>query len=216
MSQKISLKEAERKVFTSTYNDGMWDIFLGAFFLMFAIAPLLSNRLGDFWSSVIFLPFWGLVYLVILLVRRYVVRPRTGIVIFGQRRIARLMKFNLVMLGINTVAMVLGLAVALSFTNLPSQAPTMILGLIFLIGFSLAAYFLDFSRFYLYGLLTGTAPLVGEWLYRNLGATHHGFPVTFGFVAGLMVLSGLVIFVRFLRDNPVLHSEGVLDERNAA
>lgn len=58
MSQQISLKEAERKAFRSKYNDGLWDILLGCFFLMFAVAPYLSPTLGDFWSSVAFVPFW--------------------------------------------------------------------------------------------------------------------------------------------------------------
>ena len=56
MSQKISLREAERKAFRSRYNDGLWDILLGCFFLMFVIAPYLSASLGDFWSSAVFLP----------------------------------------------------------------------------------------------------------------------------------------------------------------
>ena len=216
MTEKISLKKAEQKVFTSTFNDGLWDIFLGCFFLLFALAPLLSTRLGDFWSSAVFAPFWGLMYLAIWLVRRYIVRPRLGRVKFSQQRVARLMKLSRVMLIINIVALALCLIVALSFSRLPSQTPTVILALILLIGFSLAAYFLDFSRLYLYGLLVGAAPFVGEWLYINLGATHHGFPITFGIAAGLMMLTGLVIFVRFLRNNPVVHSEGGLDEHSAA
>ena len=57
MTAEISLKEAERKVFKATFQDGMWDIFIGCIVLQFAIAPLLSSKLGDFWSSVIFLPF---------------------------------------------------------------------------------------------------------------------------------------------------------------
>ena len=54
MSQPISLKEAERKVFQSTANDGLWDIFLGIFFLEFVIAPFLSESMGDFWSVAVF------------------------------------------------------------------------------------------------------------------------------------------------------------------
>jgi hypothetical protein len=59
MFQKISLKEAERKAFKASFDDGLWDIFLGCFFLIFAIGPYLSPTLGDFWSSMVFLPFWG-------------------------------------------------------------------------------------------------------------------------------------------------------------
>jgi hypothetical protein len=76
-------------------------------------------------------------------------------------------------------------------------------GLILLLAFSLAAYFLDFGRLYLYGLLVGLSPLVGEWLWNQGIATHHGFPMTFGTAAGIMILVGLAVFARLLRDNPV-------------
>ena len=58
MSQQISLREAERKAFRITHNDGLWDVLLGCYALMFVIAPYLSTSLGDFWSSAVFLPFW--------------------------------------------------------------------------------------------------------------------------------------------------------------
>ena len=203
MSQPISLKEAERKVFKTTFNDGLWDIFLGCFFLTFVIVLYLSSILGDFWSSVVQLPLWALVYLAIWLTRRYVVTPRMGRVSFGQVRKAKLAKFTVVMLVVNAVALILGLIAALSFGSIPGQMISLIFGLILLMGFSLAAYLLDFNRLFIYGLLVGLSPLVGEWLWSNGYASHHGFPITFGTSAGIMILTGLVIFVRLLRDNPV-------------
>jgi hypothetical protein len=203
MSNPISLKEAERKVFKTSFDDGLWDIFLGCFFLMFAIAPLLSNRLGDFWSSVIFLPIWALVYLAIWLIRKHLVAARVGVVKFGPVRQARLAKFTLVMLIINLVALVLGILAAATFGIVPGQVYAIILGMILLIGFSLAAYFLDFTRLYLYGLLAFLAPLVGEWLFTHGYAAHHGYPVVFSLVSGIMILTGLIVFVRFLRENPI-------------
>jgi MFS family permease len=203
MSQKISLKEADRKVFRTAHNDGLWDILLGCFVLMFAIAPSLSPSLGDFWSSALFLPFWGLVFLLIRLIRKYVVTPRVGVVKYGQARRNKLMKFSVVMLMVNVVALILGFVAAMNFGRVSGQMATIILGLIFLIGFSIAAYFLDFSRLYIYGLLVGLSPLVGEWLWTQGYATHHGFPITFGITAGIMILVGLAVFVRLLRDHPV-------------
>jgi hypothetical protein len=88
MSEAISLKQIEKKAFKSTHGDGLWDILLGCFVLMFAVAPLLSARLGDFWSSAVFLPFWGGVYLVIRFLRKNVVAPRVGTAKFGRARSA--------------------------------------------------------------------------------------------------------------------------------
>jgi hypothetical protein len=199
MSHQISLKEAERKVFSTAVNDGLWDILLGCFFLIFAVAPFLSAGLGDFWSSVVFLPFWGLVFLIVWLLRRHVVTPRVGVVKFGRARKTKLTQFTVVMLVANVIAFILGLVAALSFGRVPGQIYTMALGLLFLLGFSVAAYFLDFSRLYVYGLLVGLSFLVGEWLW----ASHHGFPITFGTTAGIMILVGLAVFVRLLRRNPI-------------
>ena len=70
MSQEVDLKEAERKVFRSTFQDGLVEIMLGCIVLMFAIGPFLSPYLGDFWSSAVFLPFWAGVFCLLWAVRR--------------------------------------------------------------------------------------------------------------------------------------------------
>ena len=81
---------------------------------------------------------------------------------------------------VNILAFILGLVAASNFGRVPGQMIGIIFGMILLVGFSPAAYFLDFGRLYLYGLLVGFSPLVGEWLW-NLGyVAHHGFPVAFG------------------------------------
>lgn len=211
MAEQISLREAERKAFRASYSDGLWDILLGCFFLAFAIGPFLSPTLGDFWSSALFLPFWGLVLLGVWLVRKRVVRPRVGMVKLGRARKARLMTFRVVMLTVNVIALILGLLAAIGFARVPGRMIMIVFGLILLVAFSTAAYFLDFRRLYLYGLMVGLSPLVGEWLWVSGFASHHGFPITFGTAAGIMILTGLIIFVRLVRGNP-LPLEGIPSE----
>jgi MFS family permease len=203
MAEQLDLKNAERKVFRAASHDGLWDIVIAGFALEFAVAPLLSPALGDFWSSAIFAPFLIILLLVIWLVRKYVVKPRTGVVKFGKQRIGRLKKFTIVMLIVNVLALILGFIAAFYFHALSGQMIAIIFGLILLVGFSIAAYFLDYPRLYIYGLLVGIAPFVGEWLYSNHGASHHGFPITFGFISGVTFLAGVITFVRFLHKNPV-------------
>ena len=159
--------------------------------------------MGDFWSSAIFLPFWGLVYLAIWLVRRYVVAPRIGTATYGKPRQQRLTRFLILMLIINAAIFVLGVLAALALPAVSGYVWTGMLGLFMLFGFSAAAYTLDYPRLYVYGLLLFAAPLVGEWLYVNYGAAHHGYPLCFGFVTGVMIVTGLVTFGRLLRANPL-------------
>lgn len=203
MSQEISLKDVEKKVVRTTYNDGLWDILLGCFFSMLAVAPFLSASLGDFWSSAVFVPFWGLVFVIIRSIRKYVVSPRVGIVRFGRARKTKLVKLSLVMLVVNIATFILGVFAAVNVGRASGQMTSIFLGLILLVGFSIAAYFLDFSRLYIYGLLVGFSPLIGEWLWIRGFASHHGFPITFGTAAGIMILVGFFVFARLLRDNPV-------------
>jgi len=211
MQTPISLKSAERKAFQTTFADGLWDVLLGCFVLEFALAPLLSTPLGDFWSSAIFLPFWSLVYLAIWLVRKHVVAPRLGQVRFGPARRQKLRRFTLLMLSVNSLALIVGIWAFLTLTPSPAvqaggRSPLfpIVLSVFMLVGFSLAGYLLDYPRLYLYGLLLFAAPYVGEWLSGQYGASHHGFPVVFGLASGAMIITGLVTFIRFLKDNPAI------------
>lgn len=203
MEEAISLKGIEKKAFKTIHGDGLWDILLGCFVLMFAVAPLLSARLGDFWSSAVFLPFWGLVYLAIRLLRTHVVAPRVGTFKLGHARKAKLRKFSIVMLVANVIALVLGIIAAKNVGSVSGRAVVPFTGLIFLVGCSVAAGLLDLPRLYVYGLLIGFSPIVGEWLWMNRMASHHGFPVTFGFTAAVMIVVGLVLFIRIVRVAPV-------------
>jgi hypothetical protein len=206
------LKEAERKVFISFFQDGLVDIFLGFFFTQFVIAPYLSESLGDFWPSALFLPIEGLVFVVLWLIRKYVVKPRVGEVKFGPWRRNRLMRFNVIMMVVLLGALLLGVLSFVNFDSLPGWTISARFSAILLIGFGLAGYFLNNARFYLYGVLVAAAPIVGEWLWTNMDVPHHGFPVTFGFASIVMILAGLVQLMRLLRENPLPSStEGALE-----
>lgn len=206
MNQPISLREAERNAFALQQNDGLWDILLACFLLIFALAPLVSNPLGDFWSSAIFLPFWGLVYLAILLIRKHIVKPRMGEVKFGPARKQRLARFSLIMVAVNLLMLILGILVFSLGLGRIWLMPVIFL-VVLVAMFSLAAHTLDLRRFFFYGLLAGLAPIVGEWLFQHGMASHHGFPLMFGIVCGVIGLVGIILFILFLRNNPLPEQE---------
>lgn len=207
MSEKISLKNLEKSAFRASIQDGTIEIQIGVFLLTFAIAPLLSTRLGDFWSSMLFLPVWGLVYLILRVVRKNIIKPRMGTLSYGTYRKKRLKQFNLVMLAVNLAALVLGLVTFLRFAELSGWTITALFSFNILVFFSLAAFLLEFPRLYLYGILVASGPLVGEYLYRNFSFGHHGYPAVFGALSGCLIITGLVILLRIVLNHPLPEEE---------
>lgn len=207
MEQKVDLKRLERKAWTSFYNDGLGDIFLGCIILMFALAPILGRiGLGDFWSSAVFLPFFALVFIVLVLLRKRVVIPRIGLVSFGRARKRHLFKFNVIMLVVFSAGFILGLLSLMGGVGRAWVHNLRFIAIV-LMCFGLAGYFLGFIRLYIYGILVALAIPVGEWLWSNIGVPHHGFPVTFGFTAGVIIVTGIVLFLRMLSRNPETKGE---------
>ena len=207
MAEQISLKDLEKSVFRSSIQDGIIDIQIGSYLLIFAIAPLLSIYLGDFWSSMVFLPFWGAIFLILRTVRKKMIQPRIGVIEYGSYRKKKLTRLNIVILVFNVAALVLGILSFFQFAKLPDWIISLRLSIILLVGFSLAGYMLEFTRLYIYGILIAAAPLVGEYLYQNHGFSHHGFPVTFGVLAALMSITGIIIIIRILNTYPLPNEE---------
>ncbi len=198
------LKAVERSAFKAAIDTGLWDVFIAAFPAMFAIAPLLSGTLGDFWSSAVFIPFFAGLYLALRIVQERVVVPRVGQVRWGSHRKARLKRFTVAMLAVNVFALVLG---GVAFIAMGRGAGSLwmfpvMLGLTVLLGFSFAAYTLGLPRLFLYGLMLAGGPLIGEWLWRQGFASHHGFPVVFGTAAAVIAAVGVIKFVLVVRRTP--------------
>lgn len=190
------LKDTERRAFLAAVDTGLWDVMIAAVVSMLAIAPLLSDRLGDFWSSAVFVPVWAVLYLVLRALKKRVVEPRVGVVRFGPERKARLSRLTWIMLVANVVAFVGGLVAA--YRAGPTWTPPVLMGVMILVMFSTAAYFLDIPRFFLYGLLLVVAGAAGEVLWRQGLVSHHGFPVVFGVSAVVIAVTGLLRFAKHL------------------
>ena len=205
------LRDLERRTFRTVTDDGLWDVLIAGVLGMLAIAPLLSGALGDLWSSAIVAPVWLIIYLIIRAVRRRIVIPRVGTVRFGKERTRRLLRFSLVMLAVNVVALILGVVAAVAAqrdsVDLGDESigypVALALGVVLLAGFSVGAHVAAIPRYYLYGLMLATAPLVGEWLWRHDLSSHHGYPIVFGVGAAIVFVTGLARFGAHLRAHPL-------------
>jgi hypothetical protein len=200
MTAKTSLKDLERKLYRASRQDGILDIQIGSVVLIFAVAPLLSVYLGDFWASAVFLPFWALILVGGKFLRKNYIQPRIGQIEFGPYRTKRLKTLTLLVLVFNLVVFGLGLLAFFNFKEFQGWLP---ISIIFLAGYSLGGYLVETPRFFLYGVLAAAAAMIGEYLYRNHAFTHHGFPVTFGVLAGVQILVGMFLLLQIFHKYPL-------------
>ena len=198
----ISIKEADRRVFRTAFDNGLADIFISCVVLMFAVAPFLSAYLGDFWSSAIFVPFWGLAAMILFWIHKSIIKPRAGMVIYGTHRRKKLTLFTGIMLTLNVVFFILAIVAFFNFSS-PGVTSLIPFAAMVLISFSLAGYFLDVARFYVYGLMLAGGFFVGEWIHITFEVSHHGYPIVFGISAGVIFLIGLFKLITFVQNNPL-------------
>ena len=211
MSQNINLKELERKAFRSTFQDGLWDMYLGFLLLTMGMGPVLpALNTSVMWTLAILLMVSVLAWLAFWAGKKFITTPRMGLVKFGPQRKAKLKKtravlFLSVLLGV--ITFVLRAMWNIEWAAIP--IPAYVWAVQAIVVFGLGAYFLDVSRFYAYDVLYAIPVPVGIVLLQNTGLPGFMF-LPFGVSAAVMVLIGVVMFVRFLRDYPI-SAEGTLD-----
>jgi len=207
MSQNISLKEAERKAFRSTFQDGLWDIYLGLLLLNMGLGLMLGGTdVSMVWTAVILLAFALLVMLAFWAGKKFVTAPRIGLVRFGPARKAKVKKISVILslsVLVGVILLVIGQVVGNDLAEWVSWGwiiPAGVFGVNAIVVFSLGAYFLDFYRAYVYGWLYALAFPASIMLAEYADIT---FPFAYFVSAGIMVLIGGVLFLRFLRDYPI-------------
>ncbi len=198
----MSLKEAEKRAFKSTHQDGLWDMYLGAIFLAFGLGPLLRNEGGlDETSSMVahLVYVFGLLAIWILAKKR-ITTPRIGLVKFGAERKRKLFSLRIIL----TLSCGLGVAIWALFASDNPLDLTLVLGLFsvnILVVLGLMAYFMEFERLYGYAVLWAASLPLGELLKSKSGLGDAGY--VYLVTGSLPIIIGAWLFVRFLRDYPL-------------
>lgn len=215
MSHNIDLKHIERKAFRSTYQDGLWDIYIGLVVVLMAIFIYRPTTGYSAMNIIIFLGSYGLAYLIFWAGRKFITLPRMGQVKFGPMRKRR--KLHLAMaLGV-IILINIGLVIwtALGWVDPQRFAPlnnllmergwmdlavALVGSLIVGASMTLMAYFNDFPRGYCIAILASLAIFLMIWLNQPI------IPILLG---TLIVLPGVVLFIRFLRAHPLPRQEAL-------
>ncbi|MFW3146934.1 MAG: hypothetical protein ACMUIE_09005 [Thermoplasmatota archaeon] len=182
-----NLDRLEARIWTSYFQDGVWDIFLGAMMLTMALRTFV-----DHW--IVSIAFFPLVVGMIL-VKRFVTARRLGYVKFSKRRRRKRIAMFLVILSANVITLALLIVGMFGVDPSVSVRVAVIGGLVFL-SFSAVAYFLDFFRFFIWGALFTLAVIATEVFGMEMGSYLF---LGFGSTA---VLVGIAYFIAFLRKYP--------------
>jgi hypothetical protein len=209
--EQLDIKTLEKKAFRSFFKDGIYDLFIGLILLSFGL-PLIFQEFG--WLDYVthktplliplFLNVGALLFFV--LGKKYITTPRLGIAHFGKTRKRKMMHVKLLLV----ISALIGAAVFfLSLfkvfpvggeTGIPM--PLLIFGINSLLVFSFMAYFMDFTRLYLYAFLFAISMPLAIWLKNNT-EIHYPSLWVFSLTTGPMIVIGCVVFIQFLTQFPI-------------
>ncbi|MGD8544769.1 MAG: hypothetical protein PVH12_01220 [Candidatus Bathyarchaeota archaeon] len=203
MNRKTSLREIEKRTYMSYHQDGLIDIFVGIYVLLFALGILLLT-VTEFstWFAIpaifpaIMVPIW-------ISAKKRITMPRIGYVKFSTQRGAN--KLIAVFIGL----MVAGLGTFMVFTfastsqawaltlrNLIIPNSMLIIGSSAAVISSIFAYTMGLTRLYVYGLFA-----------LILFVTGHFITIPFGYlllaIGLVIIISGLILLTRFIGKYPL-------------
>ncbi len=197
MNHEIGLDELEKKAWRTTFDDGIFDIYFGIL-----IASFGSISLYDYLPvplNVLFGPIiigFGLTFFI--LSKKYLIKPRIGVVKFGPKRKVRKRRTMLV-LSVNVVLLLILFLFNLSNVGGSINLPYLLEGLLFLtLPLCFVAYFLQYTRLYIYALLLGSGFFLADILSLIV-------PIPFNFLfiyllfGGIIIIVGIIYLIRFIR-----------------
>ena len=209
MTKRTSLREIEKKTYMSYHQDGLLDIFVGIYVLLFGIGILLLT-MTDFstWFLIpaifpaIMIPIW-------ISAKKRITMPRIGYVNFGVRGANKMMAIfiGLMVAGLGAF-MVFGLGAsmgegwALTLRVFFISNSMLIIGIGAAVVSSLFAYTMGLKRLYGYGLLIFVLFFTGYFI----AIPFEYLLVTIGFVISI---NGFVILMRFIRKYPLPQGDTV-------
>jgi hypothetical protein len=211
MSQPYNLSQIQRRTYQMiSFEDGLYDLLLGITFMFLAIYPVTRELLGPIWNMVLFLSLLALAIVAQLLVRHLVSEPRIGYVRLRKTLTLRFLLIITVVMVVITFGLVLLTLLSPGLeptSSIPAEAPgersymVEFITLLFMGGLlSAMGYVFGVRRLYFYGWMVGLAYLASVYMEHNAGWI---LLIPMAFAAGVILVTGFVLFLRFLRKYPL-------------
>jgi hypothetical protein len=211
MTIPIDLKQIERNAFRSVYQDGLWDIYYGLIVICMSFFIFRPASGYSPMNIILAVCSFGLSYALLWAGKKYLIQPRMGQVTFGPAR-QKKKKVMAISLGVIVLIQILALGIQfLVWKNIPAKidGPFVEKGVMdlvvagvaaLIVGISMViiAYFQDFPRGFYIAVLLSLAVFLMVYLNQPLYAILIGI---------LILLPGLVLFVRFLKKYPLVRGD---------
>ncbi len=211
MSDTLDLKQIERKAFRSTYQDGLWDIYMGVIVAGMAIFVYRPASSYSAINVVAFVLTFAIGNSLFWLGKKFITLPRMGQVRFGPMRQQK----------IRVLAIILGIVVLIQVglvwitgagglnqvfgrelvSDVDNGRLTVATVCMFFVGIPMLfiAYLNDFMRGYYIAILISLAVFL--MIYTNQ-------PIYPLIISGFILIPGILLFIRFLRMYPIPLGDG--------
>lgn len=204
MEDNIDLVELEKKAYTSMFQDGLFDIFIGLI-----VIGWITNSFGIFFDTLVVLSILFSYYIVVcilfILLKKFISVPRMGKAKFGPIRklnAKRFFIFSIINTSILVILLVLPYTGLFQGISLQGFFFPLIVSTVFIwLPFSLIAFFIKFNRMYIYAIIGGLAFFISDVLREYISYFLSSIFV-FGISGGMIFLIGLRVFLKFLKKYP--------------
>jgi len=196
VADKLNLKDLERKAYLFYYQDGLLELFIGLWFLIFCfgIAHDAVSYLGGTIPPIGFALF--------VIAKKSITVPRMGLVNFSQTRQFRIKKEKIFFFIFFAVTVVTGAVVYFIHNDIPSNIQELMktfimapMGLLIAISLWFVAFWKQLFRFYIFCFVVIGAVFIGPLLEMA--------PPTYFAIPGVvMVISGSIMLSIFLNKFP--------------
>jgi len=210
MVENIDLKAIEKNILKSAHQHGFFDMLIGFVVTGMAFGPFFRESLPSPYKYFL----WPLILVIIaelllLIIIKYVIQPRTGIVKPGPSLKSKRKKLFIVIFIQFVIQLFFLLLLVIgrgSGIQVEGILFILIIGLFIIPIFSILAYLMKYPRLYLIVMLIWMAIFINELFYDPVDYRIRWL-LSYGTMGGLIFLMGLVIFIKFLKKYPLKKEE---------
>jgi MFS family permease len=210
MEDKIDLKTIEKNILKTGHQHGLFDMMFGFIITGMAFGPIFRESLPEPYRYFL----WPLIIVIIaelsiFIILKLVIQPRTGIAKPGPRLKSirnKMIIISLIQFILLLIVFILPLMGIGSGIQVSTIIFLLIVGLTFMPMFTIIAYLFKYPRLYVIGVLIWLAIAINELAPHSLDYRIRWI-FSFGIIGSVIFITGLVIFIRFLKKYPIPNDE---------